>query len=268
MREIGIEEKKAIMLSMMDEIDSFCRGSGIPYFLVGGTLLGAIRHKGFIPWDDDIDIGVPREYYDRLLNEFVSTSGNVSIIDYRISKNYIWASAKAIDTRTVLIEQNNFKYPIGVFIDIFPFDHINGTYEDAIGKVKRNSLFKNILTIKHMRVSRNRSILKNIGVVLGKVFYIVPDRILIARINNNSKSNKSGDNAYICNFAGAWGVREISKASDFSSVIDAVFEGRKYMIPVGYDDYLRTVYGDYMTPPPKEKQVTHHDNVAYWRKVK
>ena len=70
---------------------------------------------------------------------------------------------------------------------------------------------------------------------------------------------------YICNFAGAWGIRELSKASDFSGTMDAVFEGKSFQIPIGYDDYLKTVYGEYMTPPPVEKRVSTHTGQAYWR---
>lgn len=265
MKEISINEKKSIMLLMMDEIDSFCRHNGITYFLVGGTLLGAVRHSGFIPWDDDMDIGMPREDYEFFLERFVSSSGNVSVISNSNSDNYIWASAKAIDNRTLLIEQNNYKNPIGVFIDVFPFDYIDGTYETAIKRVKKNELFQYLLAMKHMEIKEGRSIVKNLGIVLCKLLFLIPDKVLIQRINSNSRFNKSKDYNFICNFTGAWGVREISKIENFRKTVDVLFEGRKYLAPVGYDDYLTTVYGDYMTPPPTHKQITHHDNKAYWK---
>lgn len=265
-KKISLKEKKSIMLHMMDEIDAFCRENELKYFLVGGTLLGAIRHKGYIPWDDDIDIGMPREDFNIFINSFASKSGNVKVINYQNYNHYIWPSAKVIDNRTKLIELGNTKSSIGVFIDVFPFDGVIGTYEDLIADVKSVSLWKNMLELKYLRIDPKRSIIKNIVVTLGKVLKIVPDKWLIKKINSIEKKSVPFSNCdYVCNFNGAWGTREITKSINFLETIDGDFEGRKYCIPVGYDDYLKTVYGDYMKLPPKEQQVTHHSSEAYWR---
>lgn len=265
-QEITIEEKKQIMLSIMDEIDEFCRSRGIEYFLVGGTLLGAIRHKGFIPWDDDMDIGLPRKDYQKLIESFHSKSGNVQIYDYKSATSYKWASAKAIDNRTVLIEIGDEKNKTGVFIDVFPFDGIAGDRAMAEKKVKRIKIIKDLLTLKHLRIEGDRSLFKNFLVLLGKLLLVIPDRFFIARINASEKEPLDFENCqYVCNFTGAWGMRELTESNNFRLTIDTEFEGRKYKIPIGYDDYLKTVYGNYMTPPPKEKQVSHHSSVAYWK---
>ena len=132
MREITLAEKKQLMLSVMDEIDAFCRENGLTYFLVGGTLLGAVRHKGFIPWDDDMDIGLPRKDYERLIREFRSGSGKVRVFDFRNKEDYFWPSAKAVAENTVLYELDDRKHPIGVFIDVFPFDGFVGPREEIV----------------------------------------------------------------------------------------------------------------------------------------
>ena len=265
-REISETEKKQVMLEIMDEIHDFCMSSNIPYYLVGGTLLGAVRHNGFIPWDDDMDIGLLRKDYDYLLKNFKSKSGNIKILHHKNMEHYIWPSAKAIHKNTSLIELGRQKSEIGVFIDIFPFDYIDADDFDKAKKiVKKSNHWKNLLTLKYLRIDRNRSFAKNILVMIGKVLYIIPDGFLIKKVNSYGKRNYSGSENYVCNFTGAWGLREIAKASDFAETVTGQFEGRNYLLPGGFDDYLRTVYGDYMTLPPVEKRVTHHSNIAYWK---
>ena len=260
-------QKKAIMIQLMDEIDSYCRTNKLTYFLVGGTLLGAIRHKGFIPWDDDIDIGLPRGDYEELIKNFKSTTGNVEIRFIDNQKSYMWPNAKAIDNRTVLVELGNAKSAIGVNIDIFPFDFLPGDYDNALKIVKKHKKWKDALLLKHMIVDKNRPFLKNMIVIAGKLLFILPDSFFINRINDTKELNK--DNCeYICNLCGAWGLRELSSSKNFVNTIEAPFEDRKYMIPVGFDNYLTTVYGDYMTPPPAEKQITHHSSESYWKEKK
>lgn len=265
-REISEGEKKLVMLEIMDEIHDFCVSSNIPYYLVGGTLLGAVRHHGFIPWDDDMDIGLLRKDYEYLLQNFESKSGNVEILHYKNMRHYIWPSAKAIHKKTALIELGYKKSEIGVYIDVFPFDYIDvDSYEEAKTIVKRANKWKNLLTLKYLRLDRKRNMAKNILVMLGKALYIIPDSFLIKKINSYGKQNYTGSEKYVCNFTGAWGLREIAKASDFKETVPGQFEGREYTLPEGYDDYLHTVYGDYMTLPPVEKRLSHHSNKAFWR---
>ena len=176
------------MLSIMDEIDSFCRCNGITYFLIGGSLLGAIRHKGFIPWDDDMDIGLPRKDYNRLLREFRSSSGNVELNCYETKSHYKWANAKAIDTRTILFEAGDLKHPTGVFVDIFPFDGIAGDRDTAERKTMGKKRWNDVLSIKHLRVDSKRSFFKNLIIIIGKLLlWIIPDKTIIRMINSSEK---------------------------------------------------------------------------------
>ncbi len=262
--QISVDDQKRIMLHIMDEIDAFCKSNSLTYFLIGGSLLGAVRHKGYIPWDDDIDIGLPRKDYEYLLEYFSSSSGNVEIRSVYNQKHFMWPNAKAIDNRTVLIELGDKKNAIGVHIDVFPFDYLPGNYEQALRVVKKIRRWKDLLTLKHLVIDCNRSLLKNVVVVLGKVLYLIPDRYFIKKINGFQFYSRE-QCEFICNLCGAWGGRELSRSANFDNCVNADFEDRKYMIPVGYDDYLNTVYGDYMTPPPKEKQITHHSAIAYWK---
>ncbi|MDY6309086.1 MAG: LicD family protein, partial [Oribacterium sp.] len=121
MKLITADVIRPIQLQIMDELDAFCRAHEIPYTLLGGTLIGAIRHKGYIPWDDDIDICLFRPDYDRLLREFQSESGHVELWTPDRTPNYLHPYCKAVDTRTVLIEADK-KHAIGVNVDVFPLD--------------------------------------------------------------------------------------------------------------------------------------------------
>ena len=248
----------------MDEIHVFCMHAGISYFLIGGTLLGAVRHRGFIPWDDDMDIGLLRADYNRLLGEFKSKSGSVKILSSDSTKHYKWPQAKAVHTKTKLIELGDEKNQIGIFVDIFPLDYIVGSYEQATRIVKRSNFWKNLLTIKYLKTNPNRSTIKNLIIILGKLFKVIPDRFLINKVNRygTKKTREKGD--YLCNFSGAWGIREIASAEQFDARQLCRFEDRMYYIPLGFDAYLHTVYGDYMMPPPVEKRVSHHANQAFW----
>ena len=263
---ISMKERKEIMLSIMDEIDAYCKANNLTYFLIGGTLLGAIRHKGFIPWDDDMDIGMPRKDYEFFIMNFKSSSGNVSVNDFRTKKNFIWPGAKAIDVRTSLNEVGDKKIVSGVYVDIFPFDGIKGEYEDAINIVTKTDRWHKLLTLKYLSIDTKRSLIKNVAIVFGKILYLIPDTYLIKRINYGLKHPIDFKNCtYICNFAGAWGIKEIIKSSCFEKTQSAFFEGRIYQIPVGYDESLKTLYGDYMTPPPVEKRKSTHSGQAYWK---
>ena len=264
-RVISLEEKKSILLAIMDEIHEFCVGNDIPYFLVGGTLLGAVRHQGFIPWDDDIDIGLLRNDYEKLLRNFRSRSGKIEIVYPGKMKHYIWPSAKAIHKDTELVELGYTKSKIGIYVDIFPFDYVEGTYKEAKAAVRRSNRWQAVHTLKYLRFDKNRSLQKNAAVIAGKLLYVIPDHLLVRKMNSYAKACPDGSEKYICNFSGVWGIRELANAEDFATTVTGKFEGRDYYLPVGYDDYLHTVYGDYMTLPPVEKRVSHHSNSAYWR---
>ena len=124
MRQISADELKEIQLNLLNNIDHFCKSNGIQYFLAYGTLIGAIRHDGFIPWDDDIDIAMPRPDYDRFIKKFNAYSKDYQVEDYSITDNYPTPFAKVIDTRTEMRMTLYNQRSSGVYIDVFPIDGI------------------------------------------------------------------------------------------------------------------------------------------------
>ena len=265
MKKIMLEEKKRILVDILSEIDSFCRNNNIQYFLIGGSLIGAVRHNGFIPWDDDIDIGMSREDYERFVKEYASDSNFTQVLDFRNCKNYIWPAAKVIHKGTLLYENNYKKVDLGVNVDVFAWDGVPGDIEKARRHYRKINRYRDVLTLKHLVLNRKRSVIKNAIVILGKVFCIVPDKWLLSRIHKLSIKFAGVKTDFVCNFAGAWKEKEIVKRSLLGSVVPHQFENAEYPIPVGYDEFLRGIYGDYMQLPPKEKQVTHHGSESYWK---
>ena len=125
MKEIGIEELKRIQIGILKHLDAFCNENNLKYFMCGGTLLGAVRHKGFIPWDDDIDIMMKREDYDKLIELYPKNdNSNFKLFSYELDKSFPYPFAKMDDFRTIFEEEINDSYKIGVNIDIFPIDYI------------------------------------------------------------------------------------------------------------------------------------------------
>ena len=283
MRELTAEELKMVELDILKNVASFCDKNNIRYSLGGGTLLGAIRHKGFIPWDDDIDIMMPRPDYIKFLNTYNQSTEKYVVKAIENDAQYWRTFAKVFDNRTVLIE-DTIRIPTpgnGVFVDVFPVDGL------PCAKWKQQILFKvqeflNFLyhgsawnytkSLKYAdsksslaSVKGNlRTILKFIAITL---LYPLPTHKLIRLINWNASRTQydyAKEVAAIvdCHYGGS---REKMIKADFEIQIPVIFEGETFWAMGAYKEYLTNMYGDYMQPPPKEKQVTHHDFTAYWK---
>lgn len=262
MEQIKTEELKQIQLQIMDDVHSFCLENNIKYFLAYGTLIGAIRHKGFIPWDDDIDIAMPRPDYEKFIRLYKKHK-NYQVFEHSINKKYHFCYAKVADTRTVMNEYMYKKEQFGVYIDIFPIDGISKRHNQIARSLQ---LVKFINTKRAIISMHTRNILKNIVLLLGKIILSTTsiEKLLQksyenATLVNYNSSDEVGNIAYPTN------EKEIINKKYLEQTIDHEFENRIYKIPQGYDLWLRQLYGDYMKFPPKEQQVTHHNFTAYWK---
>ena len=261
---IPLGEVKSLLLDLMSTLDSFCREKGLRYSLAYGSLIGAIRHKGFIPWDDDIDVLMPREDYLRLISEFDAPFYKI----YCQEKDceYPITFAKLCDTRTLSIDHFGNKSPIA--IDIFILDGMGASLEEAnkrLRKVKRmyrvwsNQLFSRRLTLR-----KDYGFLKNCYILFAKIvspFFRV-DKI-VKKTLSLKRSLPLEESKYCAYLGGMFTVYETEKMLDYT---DTLFEDRLFRIPVEYDYQLRLVYGDYMKLPPMEQRVETHQATAYWVK--
>ena len=266
MKEISLEEIKKIQLEILQDVHAYCVKNNINYSLAYGTLIGAIRHKGYIPWDDDIDIIMPRADYERFLKTYDGKEKNLKVIAPSIRSFYYAPYANVVNTKTILLEGNMRRINgLGIKIDIFPIDSVPNE------KTLRMKLFKRVNTIKYlirrkneriqMRYSKSFFITLLMKIVL---FWFPITKILdvMAKAQDSRNPFSEQVNNIVWCVAGEKGCFP-RKALD--SYIDVVFEDGLFKALKGYDSFLRAHYGDYMQLPPEEKRISHHDFEAFWK---
>lgn len=260
MREIEEQELKCILVEIMKDFHDFCAENDIMYFAGYGTLLGTIRHKGFIPWDDDLDVVVPRKDYDRLLKLFNKRDSRYRLKSIDTDIRYPYNFAKIYDTKTKLIEHLYHDYDMGIYIDIFPIDN----WPASDNFLKKVRLYQKITKIKSYKLGKNQGIKKNIALALLKpILYFVSLESVVKKID--AMVEKTGkDPRFIGNIvANVYGDREKLESYWLRDIVLMPFENIQINVPAGYHEILTKLYGDYMTPPPVKNQVTHHDNEFY-----
>lgn len=263
MISLNFNELRTIQKQILDFVVSFCDKNNINYFLDSGTLLGAIRHKGFIPWDDDIDIGMLRDDYDKFISLFNKTKSKFKCLTYENDNTFYYPFAKVMDTSTILYEPNEKGTKLCVNIDVFVYDNANNNLKENAKRMRYKSIVNRLNTIhaQHNTFSKNR-IIKITKQLLYILLKPLPKDFFVKRVVKNSKkyaySNIEFDN--VGNFTSVTNV--IAPKKIFSNYCLVEFEGNYYKAPIGFDEWLKLFYGDYMILPPIEKR-KHHEFVAY-----
>lgn len=265
MKEIDLDECHKILLALGKEFHEICIENEIPYYMLGGTMLGAIRHKGFIPWDDDMDFGIPRPYFDRFID--VCTKRKMKYYTLYANKDSSMLPGdmlKLVDTRTIVEE--NFKGKmkgdsIGINIDIFPLD-LNGGEKS---KYSINWKIEKVLKIKKYVVldDGDRPFFKRIVAKVMKCLFSVKTLDNYAGLLMKQEARKEVL-SYYANYYGAWGMKEIIAKKIFGTPVlyhfeDTVFYGAEY-----FDEYLKSLYDDYMSLPSEKDRHTHLMR-CYWK---
>ncbi len=266
-KEIGTEEFKRISLDILIAVHEFCEENNIKYSLACGTLIGAVRHKGFIPWDDDVDIYMIRDDY----NQFISSFPNIYKEKYAIlcmenNPEWHYSFAKVHDIRTIQIEENLFPIKnMGVAIDVFPIDNAPDNDFEWKKYERRRKILRDIYSVKELGWRNGRKLWKNIFAILcSTLLRPVKYRKLAEMLNSYAqKYNNIETKYYAENCVGRPNNR--FPKEDFSNCIDLLFENHKFMAMQNYNDYLTRFYGDYMTLPPLEKRRTHYRTISYWK---
>lgn len=265
MKELSLQEMKEIEFDILKTFHSFCIENNIRYFLSHGTLLGAVRYKKFIPWDDDVDVLVPREDYNRII-ELFQDNEKYRLYAYEKNRNYHFPYAKLCDMTTLKKETDiNNGIELGLDMDIFPLDSWNDDISEAKKEVRRLSnarLFLGLAKLgKPDSANPLKRFIKGIVMLFCKLF---GSEYFVKKIINESKNNEQKNSKYLGNKAWCvYGEKDIIPAEVFSDVVEIEFEGEKFPAPKDYDKYLTCLYGDYLPEPPKEKQKTHHVFKAY-----
>lgn len=257
---IDLTELKRIQLDMLVDIDRFCRANNIRYSLAYGTLLGAIRHGGYIPWDDDIDICMPRPDYERFISTYSGCHGCYKCYSTKTSHEYMLPFAKVSDERTVLCETLYEKDEFGIYIDVFPVD--------AMGEKKQ--IFKSIWLNRFLNTKKavlgHRSLKKDIILALGKVvLYPISISKVLSAMETVASKYRFGDTLTCEIFCSSTVEREIVPTSFFLNYNDISFEGIQFLAVREFDGYLTALYGDWRELPPVEKRVSTHVFEAWWK---
>lgn len=266
-RNINVEELKEIQLNVLQAIGTFCSEHAIVYSMACGTLLGAVRHKGYIPWDDDIDIYLLRKDYNKLMSLFPQQyQGRYELISLERDEKWDRPYAKAYDNRTVLQENANNSVIIGVNIDIYPIDDVPDEETTWLRYDKKRRFLQKMDSVKRIRMSSRRSVSKNATLMAMKipVCWMTRRRFAILLSNYAQKYNGKGYQSVFECVQGLLQKHKFDK-SLFNSVTKMPFEDRLFFGFSDYDTYLGNAYGDYMQLPPEEKQIAHHDFNAWWK---
>lgn len=269
MKELNLKEIQSASFEILKKVVEICESNIINYSLAYGSMLGAIRHKGIIPWDDDIDIMMSRPEYDKLMaywKEHESELMPLRVMNMDTVKNYPYMITRISDDRYWLDVDNEDDFGLGTFIDIYIFDGAGKTKEEGEKKLKQTIKYPSLIFL-----STRQRVVKGITTNL-LLLCIKPLVFLFAKAVGTkyfvkkllSKVDTVYDECdYVACLTWASDSPTVAKKTDFEETILVPFDGIECRVPKNYDWFLREWYGEYMTPPPPEKQFQHHFYKAY-----
>ena len=267
MKRIDTEELKKLQVDILDSFDAFCKKNSINYWLDYGTLLGAIRHKGFIPWDDDIDIAMLRKDYEKAAERFNEQSdGRYHFQTPSNDRATCYPFGKLTDTSTVLFEYGETGIETGVYIDVFVYDNSPEDTKATAGIFKMRDTLGRIRRLQ-LPMRKELGGMKRLAYQMGSaVLKLVPRGTVNRALDRNARRFEKTDTKKVSSFADPYDPTYFCvEKSVFQDLIEVEFEGKRYPAPRKYDYWLSVLYGNYMELPPIEKRVSQHSFEAFYK---
>lgn len=263
MIKINANEYKQLVVDIMARVDRICRKNGIEYMIFFGTLLGAVRHKGFIPWDDDIDIVVKREDYNKLMGLFNDSKEGLIFISAETQNDTIFPYGKICDTSTV-IHENNFR-PVenyGAFIDVFPLDYLPENEKKRNSIVRKGTIIRKLIVHSaRLDYTRSDSFVTNMK---RKFAMAICTKLNTYKLVKKISSKDWAKTNCKTNYIGlSW--ERVFQAEDLEGVSEVTFEGYRFFAPKNPDKILCTLYGNYMELPPENERISNHTLECYYK---
>lgn len=268
MKAMTTEEKQLASLEALEALDTFCRANRIRYYLAYGTLIGAVRNKGFIPWDDDIDVHMPRPDYEKFIEQYNDPNGVFKVVSCYTNKKYILPYAKLQNTKTARVFPNGAIDEQGIGIDLFPLEGITENVELSRNIfVKQNRRWLSVTNrLEAYRRLNPTTVGERIKHLTGCVAFLTGFQLFsVRKLSKCPTSVKFDDAINVATFVGIYSGRFVPFEKRWFEPIEIEFENRKYFAPEGYHAILSLIYGDYMTPPPENQRMTTHSDKFIWR---
>lgn len=261
-KELTLQQIQQGSYQVLLKFKEICEKNSFRYWLAYGTLIGAIRHKGFIPWDDDIDVQMPREDYEKFVDYCIANKDSLKPFElhhYRTNKKYIYPIARLSDSRYSIDYLNTKEYGLGLFIDIYPVDEVDIQNKDLAKK--RRKYMRRIGYAGVVRIEINKGIIQIVRMLYFVISRFFNSNKLLAKYDSLFKSNRFGKGNYGCYI---WENKLYDVKKEWYSFDSKVsFNGEMFPVPQQYDLILKTIYGDYMSLPPESDRVPHHEYKSF-----
>ena len=276
MKELTPEEQprwNTVINGVLRQFVSICKEHHLTYFCCGGTAIGAVRHQGMIPWDDDVDVFMPRPDYDRFVQiASKQLPDGLELVTPYNKSDYPLFFVKLCDARTTLQEEQDVPCVYGLYIDIFPIDGAPDDIEAARAmerqftktKHKLEAISTHVSFAAYIRLLKSpkewgRFVRKTIGFFFRNWYR----QRLLQQMTDISYRYPYESASLVAVYCGSYGPKEVFPKAWLEGTASFPYEGMEVDLPVGYDNYLRQYYGDYMQQPPVEKRVSHHMKAYY-----
>ena len=259
-QEISLQEIQKLEVQVLSKFIDYCKAYDLKYYIAYGSLIGTVRHNGFIPWDDDIDVIMPRDDYEKLLGMTDRVAEHMLLASRYNRPQWPYLFAKCYDSKTEMVEGGYDSGVIGVYIDIFPVDGLpNNIFFRKLHMYWLRFLYGMFVTVQKDNLKATtplRFLLKRILFPLASYIGRIRLRDYIDGFIRSYPFSKSEFVAV--QSTDAYCLKQVMKKYVYSGVKLRKFENLDVSIPGGYDEMLRQIYGNYMELPPEEKRITHH----------